>query len=387
MIRRTVGRIKHKAAKAWYWNRFYAKLIKEMEKKAKANNGQIEHPFSNKPGIAFSFDDSFRVEQWHKYGMKMFGYYDVKATFNINAFHHFEGKREHTQKEIDLLLELQANGHEIAHHGLNHENAKSYSSVHGLSRWIEDEIESLFQWMESQAHSKTKEKFKVPVTFAFPFAEYNEKLVDALVSKFFKIVRGHLHDSYLTPFNHTGFASSICIDRTFLTNEKYIKRILRVAKKTGCNLILMCHSILPEEENWEDFGWGSESIPAGEWRTSPKMIEGIIQEARKLGMEFYTTAELAGVATFIDKNLENCIRKQLLNPNEKWISISELKSIKELDLSGQNISNLDGIQYLSNLERINLIDNQITDFRLLEKLENLKEIEIGNEKVSSRTGS
>ncbi|PGM59102.1 polysaccharide deacetylase family protein [Bacillus sp. AFS053548] len=387
MFRRGLEKIKNKAAQTWYWHGFYGNLIREMERKVKPKNGENEVSFINRPGIAFSFDDSFRVEQWYKYGMDLFGYYDVKVTFNINAFHHFEGEREHNQKEIDLLLELQANGHELAHHSLTHQNAKTYIEEHGLTKWIEDEIESLFKWVEKQTHSKTKEKFKLPVTYSFPFAAYNDEMINEIVPKYFKVVRGHSAADHLTPFNHSGFAPAICIDSIFLKNKKYIKRILRVVKKTGLNLILMSHSILPEDVKWVDFGWGEESELAGTWRTSPKMIEEIIKEAKSLGLEFYTTAEIAGIATFIDRNLERCIRQQLHNPNVKWITISELSSIKELDLSGQNISNLDGVQYLSNLEKINLYGNNISDYRLLERLSKLKEIKINNDQIEAKTGT
>ncbi|MFF3022044.1 polysaccharide deacetylase family protein [Gottfriedia sp. NPDC057948] len=387
MFRRGLEKIKNKVAQTLYWHGFYRNLISELERKIISRKEEDEVPFVNKPGIAFSFDDSFRVEQWYKYGMDLFGYYDINVTFNINAFHHFEGEREHNQKEIDLLLELQANGHELAHHGLKHKNAKSYINEYGLSKWIENEIESLFKWLEKQSHSKTKERFKLPVTYSFPFAACNDEMINEIVPKYFKVVRGHSSADHLTPFNHTGFAPAICIDSIFLKNKKYIKRILRVVKKTGLNLILMSHSILPEDVKWKDFGWGEESELAGTWRTSPKMIEEIIKEAKALGLEFYTTAEIAGVATFIDHNLENSIRQHLHDPKVKWISISELSSIKELDLSGQNISNLDGIQYLTNLERINLCDNKITDFRLLDRLGKLKEININNDQIESKTGA
>src|SRR5690625_4202226 len=97
----------------------------------------------NKPGIAFAFDDSFRVNHWYTFGKELFGFYDVNVTFNINAFHHYEDKREHTQSEIDMMLELQAMGHEIAHHGFKHKNAVEYSRKVGVNKWIEDEIEPL----------------------------------------------------------------------------------------------------------------------------------------------------------------------------------------------------------------------------------------------------
>ncbi|RST72558.1 polysaccharide deacetylase [Siminovitchia acidinfaciens] len=341
-------------------------------------------PFFNKPGIAFSFDDSFRVNDWFMYGKDIFGYYDVKVTFNINAFHHFEGQREHTQEEIDLLLELQSNGHEIAHHGFKHQDGKNYSRKKGLSGWIDDEIISLLNWMEKQVHSKTNEKFRKPVSFAFPYSEYTEGNIQELVPKYFKIVRGHLFDDNLTRFNHTGFAPSICIDSILLPDIKHIKKIMKIAKIMGSNLIIMCHSILPEEVNWADFGWGEDSIESGQWRVSPKTIREIINEARRIDMEFYTTSEIAGVASFIDRNMESWVRKQISNPDDQWISIRELSLIKELDLSNKNISNLDGIQYFTNLEKLNISNNHISDFRLLEKLPKLKNIEISNNPILNK---
>jgi peptidoglycan/xylan/chitin deacetylase (PgdA/CDA1 family) len=335
-------------------------------------------PYLNKPGISFSFDDSFRVNQWYKYGKDLLGYYDVKATFNINAYHHFDGQREHTQEEIDMLLDLQANGHEIAHHGYKHQNAINYSNEKGLQSWVEDEIKSLFIWMENQSHSKTKERFKKPVTYAFPYSKFNEINITELVPKYFKVVRGHLSGKNMIPFNFSGLAPSIRIDSNFLTDVKYIKRIMRLAKKKGNNIIFICHSLIPEDLNWKGFGWGEDSIAAGEWRISPKIIQEIIDEAKRLNLEFYTTAEIAGVATFIDKNLESSIREYISNPNDSWIPIAELSKIKEIDLSGKSISNIDGMQYFINLEKLNLKGNYISDFRILEKLKKLKVLDITN---------
>ncbi|NHM29279.1 polysaccharide deacetylase family protein [Neobacillus terrae] len=356
--------------------KYFKNIIHQMEKRIYTSNlkSNKKTTYLNKPGISFSFDDSFRVKQWYKYGKDLFGFYDVKATFNINAFHHFEGQREHSQDEIDLLLDLQANGHEIAHHGYKHQNANTYSNEKGISSWIEDDIKPLFTWIENQSHSKTKEKFKKPVTYAFPYAQFNEENIKELVPKYFKAVRGHLSENNLIPFNYTGFFPSIIIDSKNLTDVKYIKRIMKLAKKSGDNLVFMCHSLIPEEINWKDFGWGEDSLAAGEWRISPKVIQEIIDEAKKLDLEFYTTAEIAGIATFIDKNLEICVREYISNPDDPWISISELSMIRELDLSRKNIYNLDGMQYFINLEKLNLKDNHISDFRILEKLNNLKDL-------------
>lgn len=352
-----------------YWD-----SVTKMMKKGENENVPHQQSTIYKPGIVLSFDDSFRVGHWYKYSKDLFGYYDVKVTFNMNAFHHFEGKREHSQKEIDMLLDLQANGHEIAHHGFKHQRATLYSKDHGVDKWIEDEIIDLFDWMEMQSHSITKEKFKRPVTYAFPHFVFEEKYIKALVPKYFKVVRGHYEGDHLFAFNHTGLVPSICIDRHILSANRNIKKILKMAKQSGKNIILTCHSILPDSVQWDDFNWGTKAESAGNWRISPKTLQLIINEARKMDMPFYTTSEAAGVATFIDRNFENCVRKQLKNPLTKWITINKLHSIKTLNISNQNIMNLDGIQYFQNLESLDLSHNQISDFRLLDSLPKLNDI-------------
>ncbi|MFT4412575.1 DUF2334 domain-containing protein [Fredinandcohnia humi] len=357
--------------------RYWDYLYRNMKKKSKTNTRKelvIQNlSFVKKPGITFSIDDSFRVQDWYAYGKNLFGFYDVRVTFNINAFHHYEDNRELSQAEIDMLIELQSYGHEIAHHGYNHKDAVKYTEQMGVKKWIEDDIESLFKWMEEKSHSVTGEKFKRPVTFAYPHFRFNEETLKELVPKYFMIARGHLMGNYLTPLNYSGLAPSICIDSHYLYNPRNVKRILKYVNKLGSNLILTCHSILPNEVEWESFGWEMENH-AKRWRTSPQNIQYIITEAKRIGFEFYTTAELSGVATFIDHNFENYIKKQLSKHSNDNVLISELLTIKELDLSNKNIINLDGIQYFKGLEMLNLQNTNITDFRLLEKLPNIKKV-------------
>jgi hypothetical protein len=201
-------------------------------------------------------------------------------------------------------------------------------------------------------------------------------VIKEVIPKYFKVVRGHLNNDNLTPFAYTGFAPSIGIDSVYLTKPKYIKKLLNIAQKTGSNLIFMCHSILPEEVKWENFGWGNDTHGVGWWRISPNTIQDIINMARKKDIEFYTTSEIAGVATFIDRNFEKCVRNLIPDSYTQWISISELSTIRELDLSNKGISNLDGIQYFLNLEKLNLSGNNICDLRLLDKLPKLVDINL-----------
>ncbi|MBS4179138.1 polysaccharide deacetylase family protein [Lederbergia citrea] len=356
-----------------YWGYLYKSMVKHLDYCNKEINKEYI-PYINKPGIVLSFDDSYRVHDWCKYGKETFGYYDIKVTFNINGVHPLEGNRKHTQKEIDQLLELQSNGHEIAHHGFKHKTPTEYTANDGYDKWIKDEIETLFNWMAKQSHSKTKEGFKRPVSFAFPHFIYNDISLRQIIPKYFKIARGHLHKDHLTGFKHNGFAPSICLDGYYSCNIYYLKKIIKLAKKSGKNLILTCHSILPEDASDNYYGNGENAAKWGTWKISPKIIQMIIDETRKNDMEFYTTSEIAGIATFIDHNLERAIKEQLSIPKEEWIEISKLYEVKELDLSNKGITNLDGLEYFLSLEKINLSNNEIADYRLLKKLPKLKDV-------------
>ncbi|ETI67549.1 leucine-rich repeat domain-containing protein [Neobacillus vireti] len=373
--------LKKKYHQSRYWGYLYRNMVKQIDSYNEKPKEYI--PYINKPGIAFSFDDSYRVYDWYKYGKDMFGYYNVKVTFNMNGVHPLKNNREHTQDEIDKLLELQANGHEIAHHSFKHKPALEYSALYGYEKWIKDEIETLLSWMEKQSHSKTNERFKKPVSFVFPHFIYNNETLNRLIPKYFKIARGHLKKDNLTSFNHVGFAPSICLDDYYSCNTYYIKKIIKLTKKTGRNLILTCHSILPEDVNHNFYGEGEKAKKWGTWSTSPKLIQTIINEARKNDMEFYTTSELAGIATFIDRNFEMAVREKISNL-DRWIEIKELSKVKELDLNNRGISNLDGLEYFLNLEKLNLSNNPISDFRLLKKLPKLRHVNTENNPLKQR---
>jgi peptidoglycan/xylan/chitin deacetylase (PgdA/CDA1 family) len=342
--------------------------------------------YISKPGIALTFDDGYRVSHWYKYGLGkengysgIFGYFDVKATFTINALHQFENRRELNQKEIDMLLELQSNGHELAHHGYGHKNAVEYVKNHGGRDWIAHEIIPLFEWMGYKKHSKTGEKFKVPVSYAYPGSRCNAE-TNILLKDYFAIIRGHQKGNNLAGFESRGFCPSICIDVNYFPYISHVKKIINCAKKSNMNLVLMCHSILPDHVSWDDFGWGEDIYGERNYRISPNSLKYIIKKARRSNLEFYTLSEIAGIATFIDNNLEEEIRRIVNKPRNlyKWIYIKDLVSITQLNLSNLQIKNLGGIEYFINLAELNLSNNKIDDIRILRKLEKLKKLNISN---------
>jgi Leucine-rich repeat (LRR) protein len=62
--------------------------------------------------------------------------------------------------------------------------------------------------------------------------------------------------------------------------------------------------------------------------------------------------------------------------------LESLGFLEELNLSDNNIENIDSIGYLTNLKRLYISNNNIIDFSPLLELESLEYIEISGNKVS-----
>lgn len=338
--------------------------------------------YINKPGIALTFDDSFRIRHWYKYGIgenrwykNIFGFYNIRSTFNINAINQFESSRELNQSEIDMLIDIQSNGHELASHGYSHKNAVDYVKYYGADKWYNDEIKEMNEWISDKKHSKNGKKIKKFVSFAYPYSQYSDITNSLLENNGFVIYRAYKNDFLFLNCEHKGLTPSVCIDKKLLKRKIRILRLLKEAKRESKNIVLMCHSILPNRVKWDSFGFGKESVKDGEYRISPGMLKFIIFVGRIYGFEFYTLSDLAGVATFADDKFEIYIR-QLTNNFKKTIPIRDLVDIKELDLSKSGISNLDGIQYFINLKKIILPGKDIDGIKILKRLKTLKSIEI-----------
>lgn len=86
---------------------------------------------------------------------------------------------------------------------------------------------------------------------------------------------------------------------------------------------------------------------------------------------------------FPDKDLDTCIRKLIKKPNGS-IYESDLSKITEVAVyDPNNISNLEGIQYIKNLKRIVLdSEGDLDNISLLSNLKELQSITIENKKIS-----
>ncbi|MUK88838.1 hypothetical protein GMD78_10585 [Ornithinibacillus sp. L9] len=78
--------------------------------------------------------------------------------------------------------------------------------------------------------------------------------------------------------------------------------------------------------------------------------------------------------SFSDERLEDAIRGEIEKQNEEELYESDVNEVTELDLSGLEIEELEGLEFFDALETLNLQDNNIQDFSILEQLDNLKEV-------------
>jgi Leucine-rich repeat (LRR) protein len=86
------------------------------------------------------------------------------------------------------------------------------------------------------------------------------------------------------------------------------------------------------------------------------------------------------VVTFKDKNFELIVRNKI-KKEDSDITYNDLVDIEELNISHQNITNLDGIECFVNLAKLDISYNNITDINKISGLKNLKELNLYNNKI------
>jgi alpha-tubulin suppressor-like RCC1 family protein len=88
----------------------------------------------------------------------------------------------------------------------------------------------------------------------------------------------------------------------------------------------------------------------------------------------------SGVINFQDANLEAAVRETIKKPSGE-ITDADVKVITSLNAYNKNISNLEGIQYFSGLEELELSSNQISNISVLSGLTSLKHLYLGNNQI------
>ncbi|MGL6106693.1 cell wall-binding repeat-containing protein [Romboutsia sp.] len=88
------------------------------------------------------------------------------------------------------------------------------------------------------------------------------------------------------------------------------------------------------------------------------------------------------VVNIPDENLKRGLNSALGQKYGTDITVRQLNSLKKLYLSNSNITNLEGLQYCTNLTELDLFNNQIENISQLSTLGNLTELEIFGNKIT-----
>jgi peptidoglycan/xylan/chitin deacetylase (PgdA/CDA1 family) len=218
-------------------------------------------------GVILSFDDAY-VNEWldTDQELKKFSWKGTFFVCKINALNYHQ---------IQKLLQLQKEGHEIGGHGLNHYNAADFIRIHTINEYMAKEIDPMLKLMNFYG-------FKVN-SFAYPYGGRTQALDTALFKKF-KIIRGRAfcsEDPYKQGcyFNPSKLVFSFSIDDTHNHfNISHLLKLLDYAKKNNKILILNSHK--------------TEKNITGDFQTNNATLELICRYIKKHSMKFYTISDL-----------------------------------------------------------------------------------------------
>jgi PKD repeat protein len=227
----------------------------------------VSPPGTSHAGVALTFDDN-SVDAWYA-ARPIFQKYNAHVTFFISNFNQLD------QSEITKLKTLQADGHEIAFHGYNHEDEVEYLQSHTLNDYLNNEIIRGINLMRSQGFN--------PVNFAYPYGADNPAARPAL-GAYFSHMRDTYYDwdntIYYTYGSNTPYIAGIGIDdNTYGNSLTDITTGIAKAKADDKILIFYGHETV------------ASSNP-GEYQTSFGRLESILKYVSDNGMKTYTIAEI-----------------------------------------------------------------------------------------------
>jgi peptidoglycan-N-acetylglucosamine deacetylase len=232
-------------------------------------------------GIAISFDDRF-VYNWYQL-RPLFKKYNAKITFYITQ------PDSLSDKEVNMLHELQKEGHEIGCHSMRHERVANYLQEHSLTEYMENEIFNALRTMKKQGFT--------PKTFAHPggsqtwrsdheLLKYFTLLRDVSMKtrklwKFKYIQEVENMDEIYYQHNNTQRVNALLIDTSANLTINDIKKGLQRAKKEGSVIMLFGHKPL-----------NKITKKSNEYGFDIQFLEQILSESAKLNLKSFTMQQL-----------------------------------------------------------------------------------------------
>ncbi len=233
----------------------------------------------HKGGIALSFDDRY-VAQWDSL-RPLLKKYNTKATFYVTQF----GSLSDTEKQI--LLDLQADGHEIGCHGAMHVGSIDYVLHTSMEAYLRNEIEAELKPMRALGLA--------PTSFAHPGGQ-QIWLIDRKLLTYFVLLRDVAlseQNIFSLKFRRPVFAmneifyhfdgenrvNALLIDQGANVSFNSIEHGLIRAKNTGSAMMLFGHRPIFKQSK-EPYAF------------SVSFLEKILVRANTMGLQTYTMSEL-----------------------------------------------------------------------------------------------
>jgi peptidoglycan-N-acetylglucosamine deacetylase len=218
-------------------------------------------------GICISFDDR-SIKEWYSL-RPILNKYNAKVTFFVSQVDSL------SKEEIEMLHQLQNDGHEIGSHGAMHVQAEAYIKKNGYSAYIQNEI--------NPSISKMKQYGFDPKAFAYPYGS-KYWFTDFMLLKKFKSTRGiadltpnqtldQLDKAYYGFTNKNAFYS-VEIDGPKKITEEMIAQALNRAAKNREVLLLSGHE-------------PSDDKVTSPYHFSPQFLEYVLSESQKRQLKFY----------------------------------------------------------------------------------------------------
>jgi len=85
---------------------------------------------------------------------------------------------------------------------------------------------------------------------------------------------------------------------------------------------------------------------------------------------------------FADVNLENCIKNMLIKPDNEKLTQYDLEDVDHLFCGGLNIKYLGGLEYMKDLDVLDLAENQIEDLSPLSRLNILETLYLNENMIT-----
>lgn len=184
--------------------------------------------------VVYSFDDQY-IDEWYKQ-RDLFNQYNIKATFFINR------PQNLSTDQVARLKQLEADGHEIACHGLNHRNVVDFKD--SLNALINSEIIPAIKIL-------TDYGFEIR-SFAHPFGKSLSEIDTLLLDQFgylrkatynIKDTTIDYYDDIFATKNNYRITSSMGIDTNYNISLQNFETGLLRAKEKNEVLILHAHRI------------------------------------------------------------------------------------------------------------------------------------------------